>query len=91
MPQSQHCPVITVGGTNGKGTTCALLEAIYRAAGYRVGVYSSPHLLRYNERVRIDGRDASDAVLVDAFAELGAAEVVRKAFVGFQRYLYHGR
>jgi dihydrofolate synthase / folylpolyglutamate synthase len=66
--------VVTVGGTNGKGTTCALLEAIYRAAGYRVGVYSSPHLLRYNERVRIDGQDVSDQALCRAFA---AVEAVR--------------
>lgn len=69
------CRVVTVGGTNGKGTTCALLEAIYRAAGYRVGVYSSPHLLRYNERVRLDGRDVSDGDLCRAFA---AIEAVRQ-------------
>lgn len=61
------CPVITVGGTNGKGSTCAFLDAILRAAGYRVGVYSSPHLLRYNERVRIDRLEATDADLVAAF------------------------
>ena len=46
-------PIITVGGTNGKGSICAMLEAILRCAGYRVGLYTSPHLLRYNERVRI--------------------------------------
>lgn len=69
----QTCPLITVGGTNGKGSTCALLEAVLLAAGYRVGVYTSPHLLRYNERVRIDGRDASDALLVDAFGEVERA------------------
>ena len=49
------CPVITVAGTNGKGSTCAMLERILLAAGYRVGLYTSPHLLQYNERVRIDG------------------------------------
>ena len=65
--------VVTVGGTNGKGTTCALLESIYRAAGYRVGVYSSPHLLRYNERVRLDGLDVDDASLCQAFAAVEAA------------------
>ena len=63
-----RCPVITVGGTNGKGSTCAMLEAILQAAGYRVGLYSSPHLLRYNERVRIDGREADDEALVRAMA-----------------------
>ena len=61
------CPVVTVGGTNGKGSTCAMSDAILRAAGYSVGVYTSPHLLRYNERVVLDGRAASDAELVEAF------------------------
>jgi dihydrofolate synthase/folylpolyglutamate synthase len=49
-------PLITVGGTNGKGSTCAMLESCLRCAGYRVGCYASPHLLRYNERVRLNGR-----------------------------------
>ncbi|CAG2085959.1 bifunctional tetrahydrofolate synthase/dihydrofolate synthase [Xanthomonas euroxanthea] len=66
--------VIAVGGTNGKGSTVAFIEAIGRAAGWKVGSYTSPHLLRYNERVRIDGVDASDAALVEAFA---AVEAVR--------------
>src|ERR1700687_4805729 len=48
---------ITVGGTNGKGSTCAMLERILVQAGYRVGCYTSPHLLRYNERVRLLGED----------------------------------
>jgi len=61
------CPIITVGGTNGKGSVCAMLEAILRAAGHRVGTYTSPHLLRYNERVRLDGRDVHDARLVEAY------------------------
>ncbi|MDQ1094317.1 dihydrofolate synthase/folylpolyglutamate synthase [Xanthomonas sacchari] len=65
--------VITVGGTNGKGSTVAFVEAIARAAGWRVGSYTSPHLLRYNERVRIDGEEASDAELVSAFATVEAA------------------
>src|SRR5207237_370795 len=49
------CPVITVGGTNGKGSTCAMLESTLRAAGYRTGLYTSPHLVRYNARVRVAG------------------------------------
>jgi dihydrofolate synthase/folylpolyglutamate synthase len=66
-------PLITVGGTNGKGSTCAFLEAILRAAGYRVGLYTSPHLLRYNERVRIDGQEATDDDLCRAFAAIESA------------------
>jgi dihydrofolate synthase/folylpolyglutamate synthase len=61
------CPTIVVGGTNGKGSTCAMLQAILRCAGYRVGAYTSPHLLQYNERVRLPGRLATDAELVLAF------------------------
>lgn len=64
---------IVVGGTNGKGSTVAFIEAIGRAAGWKVGAYTSPHLLAYNERVRIDGRDADDAALVEAFAAVEAA------------------
>ncbi|QIA62830.1 bifunctional tetrahydrofolate synthase/dihydrofolate synthase [Vibrio astriarenae] len=60
--------VITVAGTNGKGSTCALLEAILLDAGYSVGVYSSPHLIRYNERVRINGKDLPDSEHSQAFA-----------------------
>ena len=60
-------PVITIGGTNGKGSCCALLEAMLLHAGYRVGCYTSPHLLRYNERVRIGGREVDDATLCRAF------------------------
>ncbi|PJK00719.1 bifunctional tetrahydrofolate synthase/dihydrofolate synthase [Lysobacteraceae bacterium NML91-0213] len=65
--------VITVGGTNGKGSTVAFIEAMARAAGWRVGAYTSPHLLRYNERVRIDGDEVDDAALVSAFAAVEAA------------------
>jgi dihydrofolate synthase/folylpolyglutamate synthase len=65
--------VITVGGTNGKGSTVALLEGMLRAAGYRTGCYTSPHLLRYNERIRIDGDDASDDALVASFERIEAA------------------
>jgi dihydrofolate synthase/folylpolyglutamate synthase len=66
-------PVITVAGTNGKGSSVAMLEAILRAAGYRVGAYTSPHLLRYNERVRLNGKPVSDALLMDSFARIDAA------------------
>ena len=59
--------VIVVGGTNGKGSTVAFIEAIARAHGWKVGAYTSPHLLRFNERVRIDGMDADDADLVAGF------------------------
>jgi dihydrofolate synthase/folylpolyglutamate synthase len=65
--------VITVTGTNGKGSTCAFLESLLLAQGLKVGVYSSPHLLRYNERVRIAGVDACDEQLCDAFARLERA------------------
>lgn len=58
---------ITVAGTNGKGSTCALMEAILLDAGYKVGVYSSPHLIRYNERVRINGNELADQAHVAAF------------------------
>ncbi|OGA49197.1 MAG: bifunctional folylpolyglutamate synthase/dihydrofolate synthase [Betaproteobacteria bacterium RIFCSPLOWO2_12_FULL_62_13] len=66
-------PVIAVGGTNGKGSACAMLEAILSLAGYRVGCYTSPHLLRYNERVRIARREAGDAQLTAAFSAVNAA------------------
>lgn len=66
----QAVPVITVGGTNGKGSICAMLERILLCAGYRVGLYTSPHLLDYNERVRLDGRPASDALLCESFAQV---------------------
>ncbi|MEI2454243.1 MULTISPECIES: bifunctional tetrahydrofolate synthase/dihydrofolate synthase [Lysobacter] len=65
--------VITVGGTNGKGSTVAFIEAMARAAGWTVGAYTSPHLLAYNERIRIDGRDAADADIVAAFEAIEAA------------------
>ena len=68
-------PIITVGGTNGKGSTCIMLEAILSHAGYRVGCYTSPHLLRYNERVRIGRREASDSELCDAFQAVESARI----------------
>lgn len=70
-----HCPIITVAGTNGKGSTCAFMESILLAAGYRVACHTSPHLLRFNERARINGADASDAQLLLHFAEVEAARL----------------
>lgn len=66
--------VVVVAGTNGKGSTVAFIEAIARAAGLRTGAYTSPHLLAYNERVRVDGADVGDDALVEAFE---AVEVAR--------------
>src|SRR5512140_1211576 len=66
-------PVIIVGGTNGKGSVCAMLEAILHAAGYRVGCYTSPHLLDYNERVRISRQQAGDAELCASFRQIEQA------------------
>lgn len=65
--------ILTVGGTNGKGSTCAYLDAILRASGYETGLFTSPHLLRYNERIRIGGREIADQALLEAFAEIDAA------------------
>ncbi|MFL6593054.1 MAG: bifunctional tetrahydrofolate synthase/dihydrofolate synthase [Luteimonas sp.] len=65
--------VVTVAGTNGKGSTVAFVEAIARAAGLKVGAYTSPHLFAYNERVRIDGVDAADDTLAEAFAAVEMA------------------
>ena len=67
------CPVITVGGTNGKGSTCAFLESILLAAGYKVACHTSPHLLRFNERARMNGADVSDADLLKAFERVEQA------------------
>ncbi|QAU23216.1 bifunctional tetrahydrofolate synthase/dihydrofolate synthase [Dyella sp. M7H15-1] len=66
--------VVTVGGTNGKGSTVAFLEAMLTAAGQRAGCYTSPHLIRYNERIRIAGADADDAALIESFERI---ELVR--------------
>lgn len=65
--------VFTVAGTNGKGTTCRTLESVLMAAGYRVGVYSSPHLVRYTERVRVQGEELPEAAHTASFAEIEAA------------------
>ncbi|MBI4809018.1 MAG: bifunctional tetrahydrofolate synthase/dihydrofolate synthase [Nitrosomonadales bacterium] len=65
-----YFPVIIVGGTNGKGSVCAMMEAMLHAAGYKVGCYTSPHLLDYNERVRIAKQEASDAELCASFEQI---------------------
>jgi dihydrofolate synthase/folylpolyglutamate synthase len=65
-----NCPVITVGGTNGKGSVVAMLEAIYGAAGYRTMAYTSPHLLDFNERIRVNRRPVGDEAVVSAFNEV---------------------
>lgn len=64
------CPLIMVGGTNGKGSTCAMLEAVLLQAGYRVGLYSKPHFLDFNERARINGEPVCDDVFIKTFAEV---------------------
>ena len=69
------CPVITVAGTNGKGSTCAMLEAVYTQSGYRTGVYTSPHLVHFEERCRVAGGPVATEELLPAFAEV---EVARK-------------
>ena len=65
--------VVTVGGTNGKGSCVALLESIYLRAGYSVGAFTSPHLWRFNERIRLGGADVSDATLIGVFERMDAA------------------
>lgn len=66
-------PIFTVGGTNGKGSVCAYLEAMLIEAGYRVGRYTSPHLLRFNERIRVAGRELADDLIVEALAAVESA------------------
>jgi len=64
---------IVVGGTNGKGSCCAILESILLASGFRVAKYTSPHLLKFNERLRLNGEDISDEALIAAFERVDAA------------------
>ncbi|MEW6479983.1 MAG: bifunctional tetrahydrofolate synthase/dihydrofolate synthase [Pseudomonadota bacterium] len=73
------CPVITVAGTNGKGSTCAMLEAIYGEAGYRTGLYTSPHLVHFEERCRLSREAIAADQLLPAFAEV---EVARRGQAG---------
>jgi len=67
------CPVLVVAGTNGKGSTCAMLEAIYQQAGYRTGLYTSPHLVHFQERCRIRAEPVAPDTLLPAFAEVEQA------------------
>src|SRR5246127_2986461 len=88
MQLSFACPIITVGGTNGKGSTCAILEAILLRAGYTVGCHTSPHLLSFNERARVNGQNVSDADLLPHFeavetARLSLAEPVSLTYFEF--------
>ena len=73
MALNLGCPVITVAGTNGKGSTCAMLESILRQAGYRTGVFTSPHLVRFEERLRLLGETVEAAELVAAFERVEKA------------------
>lgn len=69
------CPVITVAGTNGKGSTCAFLESILHSAGYRVGCHTSPHFLKFNERARINSEQVSDDKLLEHFRLVEEARI----------------
>lgn len=68
-----RCPSFVIGGTNGKGSTCATLDSILRAAGYRVGLYTSPHLIAFNERAQIQGVPATDAAFIEQFEAVESA------------------
>jgi dihydrofolate synthase/folylpolyglutamate synthase len=74
-----NCPVITVAGTNGKGSTCATLEGIYAAAGYKTGLYTSPHLVHFEERCRVRGQSVAASDLAGAFARVEAARLAAPA------------
>ncbi|WP_417596550.1 bifunctional tetrahydrofolate synthase/dihydrofolate synthase [Oceanospirillum sp.] len=67
------CKVVTVAGTNGKGSTVALLESVLRAGGYQTGCYTSPHFLSYNERITLDGQPVTDTLICKAFAQIEKA------------------
>ncbi len=72
-PELGQATVITVAGTNGKGSTVAILEALYRAAGYRVLACTSPHLMRFSERFSLDGRPVEDAAIIESLERVEAA------------------
>lgn len=74
-PTLAPVPVITVAGTNGKGSSVALLESIYHNAGYQTGVYTSPHILRYNERIHLNNEEVSDDAICEAFDRIDQARL----------------
>ncbi|MGR8942428.1 MAG: hypothetical protein ACU83P_12645, partial [Gammaproteobacteria bacterium] len=74
-PDYRKPVTITVAGTNGKGSCVAYLETIYREQGYRVGAYTSPHIQRYNERIKIDGVPVTDEAICQAFTRIEAVGV----------------
>ena len=93
MAIRMNCPVITVAGTNGKGSTCAMLEAILLQAGYRTGVYTSPHLVHFEERLRLNGEAVKATELVAAFADVERArckkdDVVSLTYFEFIRWMW---
>ncbi|MFE8069750.1 bifunctional tetrahydrofolate synthase/dihydrofolate synthase [Marinobacteraceae bacterium S3BR75-40.1] len=73
FPRRPDARIITIAGTNGKGSTAAALESLLRARGRTTGLYTSPHILAYNERARINGQAVGDAALIDAFQRIEAA------------------
>lgn len=73
MGLQPQCPVITVAGTNGKGSVCAFLTQIYKQAGFKTGTLTSPHLLRFNERIALNGEPVADELIVSAFERIEAA------------------
>ena len=81
-PDFTNKRVVVVGGTNGKGSTLAILASILRNAGFRVGIYTSPHILDYNERVRIENRNATDQELCEGFAAVEIEDGVAVEPVG---------
>lgn len=82
-----NCPVVTVAGTNGKGSCIAYLESILLNAGFRIGAYTSPHLLRFNERIRINGKEIDDMSLCRAFTELDSRLCVNDENVNYFEFV----
>jgi dihydrofolate synthase/folylpolyglutamate synthase len=82
MGLSMTCPVIPVAGTNGTGSTCAMLEAVYTQSGYRTGLYTSPHLVHFEERCRVEGASVQASDLLPGFAEVEVARLGKTASDG---------